>query len=326
MIPVALAFAMSLIAAVALGQPLLEWLRTSGVRQNVSADAPERHSQKQGTPTMGGVIMLAGVAVGGGTIGIAYGVSVAGISVLLLIAAFGAIGALDDRMSLRRGANLGLRARDKFILQIVLAAAFVAAIARWVSPDHDTAVGGVQLGVWYWPLAVVLIAGLSNATNLADGLDGLTAGCSAISFAGMALMSLTMAGPQSLALVAAAMAGACLGLLWFGAYPAQVFMGDTGSLALGAGLAGVALLGKIELPVLVATLPFWAETLSVMAQVMVFKWRKRKYGIEYAKSHRLFLRAPLHHHFEEAGHPETRIVARFWVAAALCTALALAVR
>ncbi len=324
--PAALAFSMSLLAAIVLGQPLLEWLRASGVRQHVSEDAPERHSTKQGTPTMGGLIMLAGAAIGGGTVGLAYGMTGAGVAAFLLIVSFGAVGALDDRLSLRRGKNLGLKAREKLALQVVLAAAFAVAAAFLVSPKHDTTVAGLELGPWYWPLAVVLIVGLSNATNLADGLDGLTAGCSAIAYSGTALMTLTIVGPQSLALVAATMAGSCLGLLWFGAHPAQVFMGDTGSLALGAGLAGIALLGKTEIPVVVATLPFWVETLSVMVQVTVFKWRKRRHGVEYARSHRVLRRAPLHHHFEECGHPETRIVARFWVASALCTALALAVR
>lgn len=318
-------FVAALVGAIALGRPILAWLQVSGVRQNISSDAPERHSTKQGTPTMGGAIMLAGVAVGLGSAWMWTGVTLASVLAGGLIIGNAAIGALDDRLSLKRGSNLGLRARDKFALQMTLTAAFLAVLA-WTSSDCDvTSVLGADLGSLYWPLAAVFIVGLSSGTNLADGLDGLTAGMSVATYAGLAIMLHIAGAEQSLVALAATMAGACAGLLWFGAYPALVFMGDTGSLALGAGLAGIAVVGKVEAPLTVATALFWVEALSVMAQVAVFKWRKRTRGIEYARAHRLFRRAPLHHHFEELGAmPETRIVARFWVVTAATTALAVA--
>lgn len=316
-------FAVSLFAAVAFGRPILRWLQASGVRQTISSDAPERHAAKQGTPTMGGLILLAGTVCGTVVGWTAWGVSSGGALAACAIGLSAAIGALDDRLSLRRGTNLGLKAREKFALQVVVALAFVAGVALIGARRDQTIVAGLDLGPAYWPLAVVLIVGLSNATNLADGLDGLTAGSAAIASAGLAVM-LSSGSGKDVTVLAAALAGGCAGLLWYGAYPALVFMGDTGSLAVGAGLACIGLVGKLELPLIVATLPFWAETLSVMIQVTVFKWRKRRHGIEFARAHRVFRRAPLHHHLEECGVPETRIVARFWLCAAACTALGLA--
>jgi phospho-N-acetylmuramoyl-pentapeptide-transferase len=322
---IAVAFCMAVTASVVLGEPILNWLRASGVRQTVSADAPERHAGKQGTPTMGGLIILAGAGVALAAIWTIRGASASAVVAALTIVGFAAVGALDDRLSLRRGSNLGLRAREKFGLQVVTAAVFTAVMAYRLAPHHDTSVLGVGLGVMYWPLAIVFMVGLSNATNLTDGLDGLTAGCSAIAYAGIALL-LAVGGQGALAMVAAVMSGSCVGLLWFNAHPAQVFMGDTGSLAVGAGLAVLGILGKDEVRVIVATLPFWAETVSVMIQVTVFKWRRRRHGVEYARTHRMFRRAPLHHHFEECGYPEPRIVVRFWTMTAVATALAMVFR
>jgi phospho-N-acetylmuramoyl-pentapeptide-transferase len=165
---------------------------------------------------------------------------------------------------------------------------------------------------------------LSNATNLADGLDGLSAGMSSIAFVALGATSVALGATRPVCLPAFLLAGACAGLLWFSVNPALVFMGNTGALALGAGLAGTGVLWKVEAPLLMAAAMFWAEALSVVAQVAVFKWRKRRSGIEYARSHRLFKRAPLHHHFEEIGWPETRIVGRFWLLSGVAAALAIA--
>lgn len=316
---------LSLVAAVAsfgattiAGYPLLGWLREAGVRQTVSEDAPERHATKQGTPTMGGLMMLAGIVAGGLVGGLAGRATRDGLLVMALTGVFGAIGFLDDWLIVKRGRNLGLTARQKMALQIVAAIAFVGAVAMSRAGTDATSVAGFDLGGWYYALSVVLVVGLSNATNLADGLDGLSAGMSAIILSGL-VFSLDRIG-----WAAAALAGSCAGLLWFNAHPAQVFMGNTGALALGAALAGLAIVGREEVPLQVAAAVFWAETLSVMIQVGVFKWRKKRRGVEYARARRVFRRAPLHHHFEELGWPETRIVMRFWLATAVCTALALA--
>ena len=323
MIVAAMSLTIAMLAGIVTGRPILKWLQASGVRQTISADAPERHAAKQGTPTMGGFILLAGMALGAGVIWAVLGASPEAWLAGAAVTAFAAIGVLDDRLSLRRGTNLGLKAREKFALQVLCSALFVGGLATIGHVPEQTHVAGLPLGWSYWLLAIVLIVGLSNATNLADGLDGLTTGCSAIVSSGMALM-LANAAHGSVTALAAGLAGGCLGLLWYGAYPAHVFMGDTGSLAVGAALACIALVGKLELPLIIATMPFWVETLSVMVQVSAFKWRKRRYGIEYARAHRVFRRAPLHHHLEEVGMPETRIVARFWLSTAWTTALAIA--
>jgi len=324
------------------GRIVIDRLRKLGAKQNVSTDAPTAHAKKQGTPTMGGVLILASLTL---VIGIAslmpavranaggsFGGSVSALFALLLLTlAFGAIGFTDDYLSLRRGRNLGLRAREKLAAQFVAALLFVVWMVAHAQtglttfldlmPAALTAPHAIDLGFWYYPLAALLIVGFSNATNITDGLDGLSSGLTIlISFALAALVYVLY---PTLGLFAAALAGALAGFLWWNAHPAKVFMGDTASLALGAGLAGLGLLGKQEIGLIVASLVCWSELISVMIQVSVFKLRKRKYGIEYARANRVFRRTPLHHHFEECGMPETQVVARFWIAGALCAALAL---
>jgi phospho-N-acetylmuramoyl-pentapeptide-transferase len=168
---------------------------------------------------------------------------------------------------------------------------------------------------------VLFIVGLSNATNITDGLDGLASGVTILICVAAAAM-VWLSHPW-LSVYTVALAGGLAGFLWWNAHPARVFMGDTGSLPLGAALAGVALAGKHEVGLIIASLVCWAELISVMIQVTVFKWRRRTRGIEYARGHRVFRRTPLHHHFEELGVPETAIVTRFWIAGALVAALSL---
>lgn len=309
--------AVSFASAVLAGYPLLNWLRRAGVRQAVSSDAPERHAAKQGTPTMGGLMLFVGVGVGAACCWASGAFSPQSAAILSVTLAFGAIGWLDDWLIVSRGRNLGLTARQKLALQILVAVGFVLWLAGNGRDEATTRVAGVTLGTAYYVLCAVLIVGLSNATNLADGLDGLSSGMSAVVFAGLALL----VGRSGW--TAWVLAGACCGVLWFNVHPALVFMGNTGALALGAAMAAIGALHKVELPLIVATAMFWAETLSVMAQVAVFKWRKRTRGLEFARANRLFRRAPLHHHFEELGWPETCIVGRFWLLTAAATALAV---
>lgn len=318
-----LAFAGALVATAALGYPMLAWLRRAGVRQSVSEDAPERHAAKQGTPTMGGLIMGAGLLVAAGCLAASGRLGADDLVVLGLVATFGAIGFADDRLIVRRGRNLGLTARQKLLLQFAAAAGFGLWLMLARGAPEGTQVCGVQLGLWYYPACALLIVGLSNATNLADGLDGLSAGMSLIAFLALGVMSPIGGHGRPVCNAAFLLAGACAGLLWFNANPALIFMGNTGALALGAGLAGAGVLWKVEAPLQLAAAMFWIETISVMAQVAVFKWRKRRNGIEYARSHRLLRRAPLHHHFEEVGWPETRIVARFWLLGGVAATLAV---
>ena len=321
------------------GQKAVALLRKLGAKQNVSVNAPAAHSAKQGTPTMGGLLILLALTV---TILAERGYEIATnatetaplIPLLILTLAFGAIGFLDDFLSAKRGKNLGLRAREKLLAQCLAAVAFLFWQAITAHGDGITnlAVAPVEgpfswlphfinLHNWYYPIALLFIVGFSNATNITDGLDGLSSGITiTICLAMTAIFSFAAPGYGFFTL---ALAGALAGFLWWNAPPAKMFMGDTGSLALGAGLAGAALLAKCEIPLIIASLVCWVELASVMIQVIVFKWRKKTKGLDYAKANRVFRRAPLHHHFEELDWPETQVVIRFWIVSALCAGFAL---
>jgi phospho-N-acetylmuramoyl-pentapeptide-transferase len=314
------------------GRAAIEWLRKLGAKQTVSEDAPTAHAAKQGTPTMGGLMFLCpfSLVVLGLLAARGFGRSEpALLPVFLMTLGFWGIGFADDYLSARRGKNLGLTAPQKFIAQCIIAIGFVLWMARTAQPvttqvqllPTGVIVPPLELGWLYYPLAVLLIVGLSNATNITDGLDGLASGVT-IQIA-LAVGALVWLSHPELTLFTAALAGGLAGFLWWNAHPARVFMGDTGSLALGAALAGVALAGKQEVGLIVASLVCWAELISVMIQVSVFKWRRRSRGLEYARANRVFRRTPLHHHFEEMGVPETAIVTRFWIAGALLAGLAL---
>lgn len=320
----AICFVFALLVCLAIGGPCIEWLRKIGAKQTVSADAPERHSTKQGTPTMGGLIILAGFGTGLGIHMLLRKEHAALDGVIFFAAAsFGAIGFLDDLLIARRGKNLGLRAREKLALQFVAAAIFVAGM-RAIAPtvpfplEHPGEPFGIRLGaIGGGALFVVGMVAFANAVNFADGLDGLAAGLLAV-MAGAAATGLLAQHP-----LFGALAGACLGFLWFNGHPARVFMGDTGSLALGGAAAAIALTtGSPWQRFLIGSLPVWAILGSVIIQVSVFKARRWRHGLEYARSHRVFRRTPLHHHFEELGLPETRIVTRFWIVTAVCCAVA----
>ena len=321
------------------GKMVIARLRSLGAKQNISTDAPEAHGMKQGTPTMGGVLILFSLTV---VVLIYIGCTQIDahrrtaqdftlVPLLVLTLAFGAIGFTDDFLSARRGRNLGLRAREKLMLQCVAACAFVGWLALNAQPGYTTLVDlapqammppyARDLGMAYYPLAILLIVGFSNATNITDGLDGLASGVTILICLALAFLVWTMY--PALGFFSVALAGALAGFLWWNAHPARVFMGDTCSLALGAALAGAAMLGKQEIGLIVASLVCWAELISVIIQVTVFKIRRRRHGIEYARAHRVFRRTPLHHHFEEIGWPETRVVQRFWILGALAAALAL---
>jgi phospho-N-acetylmuramoyl-pentapeptide-transferase len=323
------------------GRRLIARLRALQIGQNISEDAPQTHTKKQGTPTMGGLLIHFGLTL----VMLAYigffqwdmhrhliG-DLKLLPLLLLTLAFGAIGFLDDYLSLKRGKNLGLRAREKFLAQCLVAALFVLWLALNSVPGTTLVnIAPVQLGYYrpialygfYYLFCLLLIVGFSNATNFADGLDGLSAGLNLITALALAvLVSSAESTDSSVAFFCVALAGSLAGFLWWNAHPARVFMGDTASLAIGAGLAGAAIMGKQEVGFLVASLVCWVELVSVIIQVLVFKYRRRRRGLDYAKTHRVFLRTPLHHHFEELGWPETQVVLRFWLAGLVCAALAL---
>jgi len=297
-----IAFFLSLILTYA----LLNFLREKGIGQKVSRDAPQRHLKKEGTPTMGGIAIvlsacLAYFLVGGKD-----------LKLLASLLGFASIGFIDDFLSVRRGKSLGLKARHKLLLQFVLSVLLLLSV-----PELDTKLhisGGVryfELGYFYPLFAILLLVGFSNAVNLTDGLDGLAGGCSAIVAGGMALASLSLV-ERECSIFLASLGGACLGFLWLNSYPSKIFMGDTGSLALGGSLAFSSILLKEELVFILMGLVFLAEALSVIIQVVSFK----------TKGKRVFKMTPLHHHFELSGWEEPLITTRFWLANIILVLLA----
>lgn len=300
------------------GRPVIAALVRAGAVQAVRQDAPARHAEKSGTPTMGGLLIVgaalaAALAVAAGTGHVSGDL----LGWAAMVALFALIGGVDDALGIARRQNLGLRAREKLALQIPAALLFgVYAVTR---PHLGSAVTfpgtpwRIDLG-WAYPMVcVLLVVGMANAVNLTDGLDGLAAGSVAIAagaFAGLA----ARAGMAPLGVASAAVAGAALGFLWYNAHPARVFMGDVGSQALGAGLGVIGVLAKMEFLTVIVGGLFVAEALSVILQVAYFKM---------TGGGRLFRMSPIHHHFELAGWTETQTVVRFWVVGALLAALSM---
>jgi len=302
----------------ACGRPTIAWLIRAGAVQAVREDAPVRHLAKAGTPTMGGVLIIAAALTAAIAVAAATGHASRDLLVgVAVVAIFAAIGGLDDMLGIVRGRNLGLRAREKFALQIP-AGLLLGMYAMWQPAlGSGVAVPGTALRVdmgWWYPLfCMILLVGMANAVNLADGLDGLAAGSTAIAGGSLVVLA-AAAGAAPIGIVAAAVAGSALGFLWWNAHPAKVFMGDVGSQALGAALAVVGILAKKELVMLIAGGLFVAEALSVMLQVAYFR---------LTGGRRLFRMSPIHHHFELAGWSETQTVVRFWLCGALLAALGL---
>ncbi|MEB3207791.1 MAG: phospho-N-acetylmuramoyl-pentapeptide-transferase [Synechococcus sp.] len=305
------------------GVPRLQRLKLGQV---IREEGPQGHRSKAGTPTMGGLLVVpVGVLVGG--------LITPGDPRLLAVAAvtlaFMAIGAIDDWSSLTRQTNKGLTARAKLLLQALAATLFLiwAGLGQWLggadAGDIALPLGWVlPIGLLIWPLGLFVFVAESNATNLTDGLDGLAAGCGAVVFTGMGLQLMLRGhgGDASLAGFCAAMAGCWLGFLAHNCHPARLFMGDTGSLAMGAALSAVALLANSLWPLLLMGGVFLAESLSVIMQVWVFKATKDP---ATGQGRRLFKMAPLHHHFELGGLGEQTVVIRFWIASLLLVGLGL---
>jgi phospho-N-acetylmuramoyl-pentapeptide-transferase len=318
-----------------LGTPLLiRWLSSRQIGQHIREDGPAHHSAKAGTPTMGGVAIVGAVVVGFfmGHVGPDVRFSRTGYLVVLAVVTFGSIGFLDDWIKIRHKRSLGLNKRGKFGAQLLAAILFAELAVHWAHTSTtlsftSQATPGIQLGQVGWAvLAVIVLVGSSNAVNLTDGLDGLAAGSSTFCFAVLSIMGYWVfrhvsiyhvlpASAIDMALCACALAGACLGFLWWNAAPAKIYMGDTGSLSIGAGLGALCLLLNLDLLLPILGALFVIETLSVIAQVISF----RSFG------KRIFRMAPLHHHFELLGWPETTVIVRFWIMAGLFAALALGI-
>ncbi|MDR1605438.1 MAG: phospho-N-acetylmuramoyl-pentapeptide-transferase [Gracilibacteraceae bacterium] len=297
------------------GYVLLPFLRRRHCGQSIRADGPAAHLQKAGTPTAGGVFFLLGLSAA--LAGSLWSNRIMSL-LLFVFLSFGLLGLTDDMLKIRRRQNLGLRAWQKLAAEIVLAALFAWLAIGWAGRGTTLLVpflGLVDLGGFYPLLVVLIVVAASNAVNLTDGLDGLAAGSvifSALGYAGAclffsgALLLTPLQAGAAPVLFAAALTGGCFGFLWFNRYPAKVFMGDCGSLALGGALAGLAVLTGAELFLLPLGLVYVVETLSVILQVISFQTRGK----------RIFRMAPLHHHFELGGWSEKKVVRLFWAAAA----------
>ena len=313
------------------GTPILiGWLHANGIGQQIRDDGPAGHFTKAGTPTMGGLMIVMG-ALGGYLSGHLRGGAIytrAGILVALTVFGAGLVGLADDWLKVRRQQSLGLNKRAKIAGQLLVAGGFAVLALNWAHVKTDLSFTrwdsmGIHLSPVVWVVwAVLLVIGTSNAVNLTDGLDGLAAGSATFSFSAFAIIGFwqfrhfnVYQVPQALdlAVLAVALTGACTGFLWWNAAPARIFMGDTGSLAIGAGMAGFALVMNTQLLLPVVGGLYVLETLSVMIQVASFRIFHR----------RVFRMAPVHHHFELSGWPEITVIVRFWILAGLCTALAI---
>jgi len=314
---------LSFMMTVIWGDPLIRFLKTWRIGKIIREDGPDQHTVKMGTPTMGGIMILIPITL----LTLLFnavsilGFNFLGRSVLLPLVtmwAFAVLGAIDDWEGVRgarRGS--GMRAITKFAIQVALAIAIAFALRDILLVPQliwFTAEEALNLGPFYVPIAVFIIVGMSNAVNFTDGLDGLAGLISATAFAAFGFVAV-LEGQDFLARFCFSLVGALFGFLWFNVHPASLFMGDTGSLSLGATLAVVALMtGQWLLLPLIAVIPV-SEVLSVVIQVLYFKITKGK---------RFFKMAPLHHHFELIGWSETQVVQRFWLVSLVFTMLGIA--
>ncbi len=310
---------------------LIDWLTRHRIGQPIRDDGPDGHQFKAGTPTMGGAAIVGGAVVAYVVSNIYNGIYTrTGIFVMLAILGAGIVGLLDDGLKVSRERNLGLNKKAKVIGLLSVAFGFALLMVNFT--EVHTEIGftrwdslSIDLGPVGWVFwAVLLILATSNAVNLTDGLDGLAAGSATLSFSAFTVISFwAFRNPEiydldhalDLAVVAVAMLGACVGFLWWNAAPAQIFMGDTGSLAIGTGLACLALSTNTDLLLPVIGGLFVLETASVIIQIVAFRTAGK----------RVFRMAPFHHHFELLGWPETTVIVRFWIIAGFLTAVALGI-
>jgi len=342
----------ALLLAFLVGPSIIRRLQRMKVSQVVREGTPASHQAKASTPTMGGLIILA-ASIGPTLLWTRLDNRYVLIALLVTVW-MGGIGFLDDYLKLKQKRegkeNVGLVERYKLVGQVTIG--LVVGFVLWkyplaTLPGASTTVpffkyvyvvpaaAGLEVLYVFW--AAFILTGTSNSVNLADGLDGLAAGLAAIALSTFAFFAYVMGrvdasaylqlfylpGAGELTVYCMALVGACVGFLWFNTHPAQVIMGDTGALALGGAIGAIAILLKSEFLLLLVGGVFVAETVSVILQRGVFKYRRRRYGVEYAQGNRLFRRAPLHHHLELSGWTESQVVVRFWILGILCAFVAL---
>jgi len=338
----------ALLLGILLGPKMIEWLRALAIGQHIREDGPESHQKKAGTPTMGGLLIIVSVFVP--TLLFANLSNPYVWLVLFTMAGFGAIGFIDDFTKVRKARNLGLTPRQKMFLMILLVIIIGACLVYLQSRGlyntrmnvpffknfrPDMVIDPLLNNQWTYMLAFLpflgflwlVLVGSSNAVNLTDGLDGLAAGLMIIAAGAMTILSYVsghaqfasylgierLAGSSELTIFCGALTGACVAFLWYNAHPAEIFMGDVGSLALGGSIGMVAILIKQELLLPFVGGVYVIETLSVIIQVVSFKTRGK----------RVFLMAPIHHHFEKKGWDEAKIIARFWIVGLVMALFAL---
>ncbi|MDU0478065.1 phospho-N-acetylmuramoyl-pentapeptide-transferase [Staphylococcus chromogenes] len=344
----------SFLVAIFMTPLLIRYFSAEGLGQEIREDGPRSHMRKRGTPTMGGIAIIAGIVLGylaAGIFAVSNGkeaFTASGLIVLLLTVALGGLGFADDYIKLAMGRNLGLNKKAKLIGQLVVALLFGWAILSFEDSNglkpgsthlsflrdietFDIAVGGGIIGTVVFLIFIyILLSAWSNAVNLTDGLDGLAAGSTAMVMGAYTMITFwqfrnscdvsvepgcfTVRDPLELAVLAATGLGACLGFLWWNAAPAKIFMGDTGSLALGGMVAGLSVTSRTELLMIIIGALFVIEAASVVIQVAVFKTRGTRF----------FRMAPFHHHFENGGWAETTVVIRFWLLSAMACIIGMA--
>jgi phospho-N-acetylmuramoyl-pentapeptide-transferase len=345
-ISIFIAALVGLLVSIFLTPYLIRVFSRQGFGQEIRGDGPVGHQSKRGTPTMGGVAIIVAMVAGYGVAHLMNWMqsgsapSVSGLLVLFLAVALGVVGFLDDFIKIRKQRNLGLNKTAKTIGQLVVAVIFAILVVQFadehgLTPASQNLSYVRDLALINFPLPVfvlfcfVVISGWSNAVNFTDGLDGLAGGAAAMVLATYVVISFWQArlscgispqaacydvrDPLDLAVVAAAATGACVGFLWWNGAPAKIFMGDTGSLALGGLVAGLSMTTRTELLAIVIGGLFMVEMISVVAQIAVFRTTRR----------RLFRMAPFHHHFELAGWAETTVIVRFWLMSAICCMVGL---
>jgi phospho-N-acetylmuramoyl-pentapeptide-transferase len=321
-VDVLIATIVAMVISIVAGPRFISFLRLREYGQQIREEGPAGHVVKQGTPTMGGLLILFSAAV---PYLILSSYSTPALTVFFCMVGCGTIGFLDDFVKLTHRRSLGLNGRWKLLL-LALITVGVGYAARNLSTDlYIPGIGGIPLSYAWYPFLFLIIAGAANGVNLTDGIDGLAAGTGIIAvftFTAMTVIAFIRSGPPGsrsevyldLSIVGAAVIGATVGFLWYNAFPAEVFMGDTGSMAIGGALAGFAIMTKTEFLLLLIGGIFLIEALSVIVQVASFKY--------YGK--RVFLMTPIHHHFEMKAWSETKIMVRFWILTAILCACAFA--
>ena len=337
----------SLLVSLLCTPAVVRLFRRRGYGQEIREDGPSSHATKRGTPTMGGVVIIAATLIGYTVAHLLVldqpgrGPTASALLVLGLMTGLGLVGFLDDFIKIRKQRSLGLNVVSKFLGQLIVGVAFAVSALQFRN-EHGLTPASTKLSfirdytaiglgtVGFVLFAYLVITATSNAVNLTDGLDGLAAGSSLMVFAAYVVIGFwqfrnscvlqpgleqcyNVRDPLDIALVAAAAMGACFGFLWWNASPAKIFMGDTGSLAIGGAFAGIAIVTKTELLLIVLGGLFVIETISVIVQVGMFKLTRK----------RVFNMAPIHHHFELAGWVENTVIVRFWIIAGLAVAFGL---